>query len=122
MLPSNEKKFCTNCVHLLGRRDKPELVDNWRCHHPNNIASNYRNLVTGTPVIVYKIEDIGKLRYGVPLSSVPDSMLCGVEGKWFEEYVRPQEPMVVQGTETGRFTPPSPVKAKSLSKIKLEDL
>lgn len=80
--PATSPRFCRDCKHLLGKRHDIGNSENWRCFHPYNVAFRKYNLVTGTPITLYKCEGLHLLR----------TMLeyCGPDGAWFELYVPPQ--------------------------------
>ena len=103
--------FCINCSHLLGNRNRIELVEDWRCWHSNNIQSRTHNLVTGTPITNYVVSNISDVR----------TRLC--LGDWYEEYVRPtyQAPPVEIGKMVDVTAKLSSLK-KSLKNITTNDL
>ena|SRR5256885_6580248 len=72
-----EKKFCKNCVHLLGNRNYPESWQTWRCDK-TKVAQGV-NLVTGE--LVFAAAFCSTVR--------DDPNACDVIGKWYEEYKRP---------------------------------
>lgn len=75
--PEKELKFCSKCSFLLGNRNFIEYWEDWRCNkfrEPNGF-----NLVTG--------EEIFPESYCKDLRN--SDTTCGPEGKWYEEYIKP---------------------------------
>ena len=119
---------CVNCKHLLGKRDRPELAaTDWRCHHPSNIASSYEDPVTGVQVQRYVLTNIYSCRSELPSMGA----LCGVEGKVFEEYVKPsyshsqetESPLVASPNKVAAFKERlAALKAAKGKAVTLEDI
>src|SRR6267143_5015237 len=72
-----EQKFCIKCTHLLGNRSYPENWEGWKCSKTKQEAGI--NLVNGDMIFVDAYCD--KVRQ--------NQESCGPEGKWYEEYKRP---------------------------------
>ncbi len=73
-----EQKFCVKCTHLLGNRSYTENWKTWRCNKTK--IEEGINLVTGE--IIYTTFYCDEVR--------KNPVYCGPEGKWYEEYKRPQ--------------------------------
>lgn len=115
---SPDKKFCANCVHLLGKRFELAQADKWNCCHPQNVCEDKYNLVTG--------ERIREFQFGIVTFRHE-----GCKGDLFEEYIPPRAqvpvqekyqllPGVTSRTQTSS-TPPVNIR-KPLSKINSGDL
>lgn len=98
---SSSKKFCRDCEHLLGLRQNIESI--WNCAHPNNVESE-------TIDLVYGLID-RKFKWSIHLLRLPAAnLMCGEEGKWWEEYIRPS------------YSPPNKLPSKSKYLISADDL
>lgn len=84
--PQNkEQRFCSKCVHLLGNRDYPERHSIWRCGAKENTGTPIMNLVSGE----LELNLINPFCTDQRKEQLADNR-CGLEGKWYEEYKRPQ--------------------------------
>ena len=81
---TGEPPACAACVHLLGKREATDYYQGWLCNHPENIASQTRNLVTGLVETQYVKMNCVEAR--------TDFSACGPAGRGFELYVKPQYP------------------------------
>ena len=98
-----QQKFCYECAHLIGDRDYMESSGNWKCGAPPNCLGEKINLLTGEPIKLYRVVYCTEHRM-MDQKSFPT---CGSEGKWYEEYKRPQlldkEP-ILSPSRKGRVT------------------
>lgn len=103
-IPPEDGKFCADCARLIGVRymKSPEDVTKWRCGHAGNIEKEKLSLVTGIRKKIFRIEDIGNVRYGV----------CAKEN-WYEKYEEPQR-YTQEGTEHKQPAPSKKSLADSL--------
>lgn len=76
-IPPKEEKFCKDCSHLLGNREWIENWETWKCSKTKAVSGI--NLVTGQQV--WSAAFCDNTRKGAEF--------CGPEGKWYEEYVKP---------------------------------
>ena len=79
---TGEPPACAACVHLLGKREATDYYQGWLCNHPENIASQTRNLVTGLVETQYVKMNCVEAR--------TDFSACGPAGRGFELYVKPE--------------------------------
>lgn len=93
-IPPREERFCIKCAHLLGNRSYKENWQNWKCAKTQTVTGT--NLVTGETM--YAAAFCENVREGVNF--------CGLEGKWYEEYITPQllEVPEVDKPRKGRLT------------------
>jgi len=100
--------FCSNCTHLLGNRSYQDNAASWRCNAVGNLGDSYYDLVSGRKISNF----IKDTCYDARASE--DS--CGKEGRWYEEYVKPD--FYAVDSEVANIPP----KPKSLRAIGLDDL
>lgn len=82
----SEIKFCRDCANLLGRRDRTEDCDKWRCGAPGNQQGV--DLVSGLRTYWYgSCKDARMDLVAIPNVGMPAS--CGIEGRLFEPYQKP---------------------------------
>lgn len=76
---------CNKCKHLIGVRDRTENWEQWKCGHPKNIEKEETHLIIGVPIKMFIVPLCGDQRYN-PHRDHLEENICGLEGKWFEEY------------------------------------
>lgn len=75
------KRICATCIHLIGKRDYPELVDEkWHCGHPDNI----KGMDAATGFNVYKNPTMYIL-------TSKDRLLNACQGMYWQEYKRHED-------------------------------
>lgn len=83
-----DDRYCASCTYLVGRRTYQDTAEDWRCHHPENVVTSSRDLVTGSTVY--------HLRFASCYDARSDDTGCGSAGKWYQLY-KPYVPKVVAG-------------------------
>jgi hypothetical protein len=101
-------RICASCKYLLGNRTRLDTVENWKCHHPNNIADRRQNLVTGEHIIELRAQFLPSMRVG---NGTGD---CGEPGNWFELYIRPDYSTPVPIAPVSEAT----TRAESIARLK----
>src|SRR5882672_12274103 len=84
MVLEPKQKFCNNCKYLIGTRYRPESSFEWKCGAPANKEREFIDLLTGETKVIYKTPLCKEQRE----ADYRDK--CGIEGRWFEEYIPPQ--------------------------------
>lgn len=117
-------RTCVTCKHLLGKRERKDLIDDWRCHHPNNIKQEGIDPVTGDNYTKYKVDSIRAVRQFhiyFPKPDHPGIPTC--DSKWWEEYVYvPYVPPTIGGNEATdiTFDPEALAKGREAAKARME--
>jgi hypothetical protein len=80
--PAIYYKCCNTCTFLLGNRSNTHSWETWKCAAPENLNEKRLNLISGEKEIVY-IHNLALMAR----NNVGGG--CGIEGKWYKRYEKP---------------------------------
>lgn len=106
---SSQPSLCVACVFMLGKREVLSAAREWTCVAPQNILEQSVDLVTGSPLRMY--------RHATCYAARESLSACGPAGVWFQLYVRPvYTPPPV--TSRGKPTPSAEALLSELENLK----